>query len=75
MTTHAENVAPALPASTVAREAADGVPEAIMRAGRVRGYLMAEAMVSAVSDLIALVGRQFRGGQAKMAEDATGPRL
>jgi signal transduction histidine kinase len=47
-----------------------GVPEVIVRAGKVRPYLMADAMVTAVFDLAAFIGRLFRGDGTGAAGDA-----
>jgi signal transduction histidine kinase len=55
-------------------QAAIGVPEVIVRAGKVRPYLMADAMVSAVFDLAAFIGRLFRGGAVRDSRDAGGLR-
>ena len=50
--------------------AAIGVPEVIVRAGKVRPYLMADAMVTAVFDLAAFIGRLFRGDGESAASNA-----
>ena len=50
--------------------AAIGVPEVIVRAGKVRSYLMADAMVTAVFDLAAFIGRLFRGSDENAARDS-----
>lgn len=47
-----------------------GVPEVIVRAGKVRPYLMADAMVTAVFDLAAFIGRLFRGDGESAASNA-----
>jgi signal transduction histidine kinase len=52
--------------------AAIGVPEVIVRAGKVRPYLMADAMVTAVFDLAAFIGRLFRGDGASAMRSAPG---
>ena len=50
--------------------AAIGVPEVIVRAGKVRPYLMADAMVTAVFDLAAFIGRLFRGSCKNAVRDS-----
>lgn len=50
--------------------AAIGVPEVIVRAGKVRSYLMADAMVTAVFDLAAFIGRLFRADGESAAGNA-----
>ena len=62
MSINAGNVATGAP-----RTATAGVPEAIVRAGRVRGYLMAEAVADAIFTLIALIRRPFRGNRTNAA--------
>lgn len=56
MSIHAESGAAGAPRT----ETAD-VPEAIVRAGRVRGYLISESLVNSVWGLFALIARPFRG--------------
>lgn len=62
MSINTENVAAEAP-----RTATVGVPEAIVRAGRVRDYLMAEAVADAIFTVIALICRPFRGNRTNAA--------
>lgn len=62
MSSQAENVAAA-----AARTATADVPEVIVRAGRVRGYRLSEALVDSVWGLFALITRPFRGSRTNAA--------
>lgn len=62
MSIHAENAAAGAP-----RAATAGVPEAIVRAGRARGYLMSESLVNSVWGLFALIARPLRGNRTNAA--------